>query len=215
MSIGASSGAWRFWTCSWSRPRSTGTAGPSTKRLSTSSPLRTHKLHRPPNSTHSLGCRFINKIRQLNASLQSGGAGSGGGDGRADGRDAPSLSYTQVLLSLARNTLAYILISFLANAALVLAYCKIIPGVALVGAGCDGWCGQPARIILTSHMMPDPNDSSHHRSLSSSTCPSPGPPTTCSAPRPPPLPSPSSPTSSVRLNPNGDALESKIARPRC
>ena len=98
-----------------------------------------------PHHIHSLGCRFISKIRQLNASLQSGGGGGDGGDGRADSRDAQALSYTQVLLSLSRNTLAYIFISFLANAALVLAYCKVIPGVALVGS--ESWTTQ-ARIIL-------------------------------------------------------------------
>lgn len=82
----------------------------------------THINH---NHTPSLGCRFINKIRQLNAALQSGVDDS-------QEREPSSLSHTQVLLSLSRNTLAYILISFLANSALVLAYCKVIPGVALV-----------------------------------------------------------------------------------
>ena len=114
-----------------------------------------HTITPNPTSYHSLGCRFINRIRQLNVRQQAiqsgGGGGGGGGDGRADTRDAQTLSYTQVLLSLSRNTLAYILISFLANAALVLAYCKVIPGVALVGG--ESWTTQARIIIICTALL--------------------------------------------------------------
>lgn len=58
-----------------------------------------------------------------------------------------------MLLSLSRNTLAYILISFLANATLVLAYCKVIPGVALVGGNLCGRQARRAILILTTRIL--------------------------------------------------------------
>lgn len=114
-----------YWDCRYVQP---------TKQPRRSSALWFLRITIP---NPSLGCRFINRIQELNAMRQSSGDGGDGGDGRADSRNAQALSYTQVLLSLSRNTLAYILISFLANAALVLAYCKVIPGVALVGG--ESW----------------------------------------------------------------------------
>lgn len=83
----------------------------------------------------TLGCRFISKITQLNGTLLQTGnttdAATATTTTTAEGATT-TLLQTQVLLSLSRNTLAYIVISFVCNLALFLAYAKVIPGVALV-----------------------------------------------------------------------------------
>ena len=83
----------------------------------------------------TLGSRFITRIRQLTDSLNNSSVVAGTVDHHQHPpsppppplQDIEGLSQTQTLLNLSRNTLAYIVISFVANAVLILAWAKVLP----------------------------------------------------------------------------------------
>lgn len=159
----------------------------------------------------SLGRRFINKIKQLSSILRSGSSPTDAATTTSDGAGtttaatASTLSHTEVLLSLSRNTLAYILISFLCNFTFFLAWCKVIPGIALVRLGRR--MGQATQLHPATS-QPDTSGFIIHmdRCPCSSTFHSPSPPIISSGPKRAPSPSPSSATPSATTHVRVSAL---------